>query len=214
MIRVAKAPIAPQSLSTTKAYDKEDVKQQLLIDHHEKCYLCERYLCTDFEIEHHKSKKHYPHLTQDWSNLYLTCRYCNGKKLENYDNTLHPATINIEDEIKHYIDFEEKQAEFTTTVNALPEHKETIELLTRIYNGTGKSRKIKEERLFEYTIGKINDFMQLVINYQEDSSVTNEMQIRDELQIDKEFLGFKYWILKSNPTLYPIFANDIVWNKP
>ena len=123
MIRVAKAQNVPKSLSTTKAYDGEDVKQQLLIDHHEKCYLCERYLCTDFEIEHHKSKKHYPHLTQDWSNLYLTCRYCNDKKQEKYDNTLHPATINIEDEIKHYIDFEKKQAEFTTTVNSFPEHK-------------------------------------------------------------------------------------------
>ncbi|MDE7165552.1 MAG: hypothetical protein K2O17_00795 [Bacteroidaceae bacterium] len=214
MIRVAKAPNVPQSLTTTQRYDGEDVKRQLFIDHSEKCYLCERHLCTDFEIEHHKSKTHYPHLTQDWNNLYLTCRYCNGKKLENFDNTLHPATINIEDDIIHSIDFRNKHAKFTAnSTNLSPKHQETIELLTRIYNGTGKSRKIKEERFFEYVIRKLNDFQQLIINYQKDSSSENESLIRKELQIDKECLGFKYWIIRNNATLYSMFAADMVWNK-
>lgn len=214
MIRVAKDPNAPQSLTTTKAYDGEDVKCQLFIDHFEKCYLCERHLCTDFEIEHHKSRTHYPNLIQDWNNLYLTCRYCNSKKLENFDNTLHPATVNIEDDIIHDIDFRNKQAKFTaTSANPRPEHQETIELLTRIHNGTGKSRKIKEERFFEYIISKINDFLLLVSNYLNDTTTENEDLIRRELQINCECLGFKYWIIKNNATLYPIFAADMVWNK-
>ena len=44
MIKVSKSKDTPQSLLKTKAYDGEDVKQQLLADHHEKCYLCERFL--------------------------------------------------------------------------------------------------------------------------------------------------------------------------
>ena len=79
MIRVKKCSVAPASLSRTKRYDGEDVKKQLLEDHHEKCYICERRLVTDFEIEHFKSQDNHPELKQEWSNLFLVCSYCNGK---------------------------------------------------------------------------------------------------------------------------------------
>lgn len=81
MIRVYKSSDSPNSLSTTKKYDGEDVKQQLEKDHHKKCYLCERELCTDFEIEHLKSQENYPELRQDWKNLLWSCSYCNNKKV-------------------------------------------------------------------------------------------------------------------------------------
>lgn len=55
MIRVKKSHNAPSSLNTTSRYDGEDVKQQLLADQNDKCYLCERKRDTDFEIEHHKT---------------------------------------------------------------------------------------------------------------------------------------------------------------
>lgn len=41
----------------------------------------------------------------------------------------------------------------------------------------------------------------------------NEQKVKDELQIDKEFLGFKYWIIRDNKFLYQIFHKDIIWNK-
>ena len=52
MIKIRKNQRVPQSLTTTKKYDGEDVKRQLLSDQDSKCYLCERLLGTDFEIEH------------------------------------------------------------------------------------------------------------------------------------------------------------------
>lgn len=52
MIRERKIGIIPSSLLTTSQYDGEDVKVQLLEDQHKKCYICERKLGTDFEIEH------------------------------------------------------------------------------------------------------------------------------------------------------------------
>ena len=37
--------------------------------------------------------------------------------------------------------------------------------------------------------------------------------VREELSIDKEMLGFKYWIIKKDEVLSQVFANDIIWNK-
>ena len=57
MIKERKNEKEPSSLLTTSQYDGEDVKAQLLEDQHGKCYICERKMGTDFEIEHFKSKK-------------------------------------------------------------------------------------------------------------------------------------------------------------
>ena len=37
--------------------------------------------------------------------------------------------------------------------------------------------------------------------------------MRNELAVDKEFLGFKYWIVKENGELERVFGKDVVWNK-
>ena len=60
MIRVAKSITVPESLTSRKTYDGEDVKKQLFADQHGKCYLCERKVTTDFQIEHLNSQENYP----------------------------------------------------------------------------------------------------------------------------------------------------------
>ena len=212
MIRVYKHPDAPSSLTTTKNYDGEDVKKQLLADQHDKCYLCERNRDTDFEIEHHKSEHNYPDLVQDWDNLYMGCGYCNRKKSDSYDNTLVPSGCNIEDEIEQSIDFANKKAVFSPRVDD-EQHNETTELLYRIYNGTKRVRTFKEERFFEQVLGIVNRFADLIKNYQKNPSLDNKKAISDELAIDKEMLGFKYWMVKKDDVLSQVFANDIIWNK-
>ena len=214
MIRVYKSPNAPQSLSTTKAYDGADVLQQLEGDHHKKCYLCERSLCTDFQIEHHQSQENHPELRQDWNNLFWSCGYCNGKKSMNFDNMLDPVVTNIEDEIMQELDFTKKQATFTA-IGQTDKHYKTCEFLSRIHNGTNKLkiRTKREENYFEYIFGVVSNFYRLVSQYLSDTSKVNEELVREELSIDKECLGFKYWIIKKHQQLSIIFANDIVWNK-
>lgn len=212
MIRVYKHPDAPSSLTTTKNYDGEDVKKQLLADQHDKCYLCERNRDTDFEIEHHKSEHNYPDLVQDWDNLYMGCGYCNRKKSDSFDNTLVPNGCNIEDDIEQSIDFANKKAVFSSKVDD-EQHNETIELLYRIYNGTKRVRTFKEERFFEQVLGIVNRFADLIKNYQENPSRDNKKAVSDELTIDKEMLGFKYWMVKKDNVLSQVFANDIIWNK-
>lgn len=212
MIRVYKDSNVPSSLTTTTAYDGEDVKKQLLADQHDKCYLCERNRDTDFEIEHHRSEHNYPKLRQNWDNLFMGCRYCNGKKSDSFDNTLNPKNVNIEEEIEQRIDFLNKQALFVSVVND-DQHNETISLLNRLYNGTNKTRKLKEERFIEQTIGNVNRFLGLIVEYKNNPIPENEKAIRDELSIEKECLGFKYWIIKDDSVLLQVFANDIIWNK-
>lgn len=212
MIRVRKSITAPLSLSSTQAYDGEDVKKHLLDDQSNKCYLCERKLETDFQIEHYKSQENYPEHVQDWENLFLGCSYCNGKKLAQFDNILNPVSINVEEEIRQIIDFESKKAVFTSK-NKDCAHAETIELLSRIHNGTKRVRNIKEEKFIVHVISVLNRFLGLVDKYLNHASVENEKQVRNELQTDKEMLGFKYWIIKDNPLLFSVFENDIKWNK-
>ena len=212
MIRVRKNPNTPLSLSTTKAYDGADVLQQLEDDHHKKCYLCERKLCTEFQVEHHKSEKNYPHLIQDWNNLFWACGYCNGKKGKRFDNLLDPTTTNIEDEIMQVMDFSQKQASFTSLVQT-DAHDATCEFLSRIHNGTNKLRTKREENFFESVMGIINSFYRVVCQYLNAPTEENQALVRESLQINEECLGFKYWIIKNHPKLSVTFANDIVWNK-
>lgn len=212
MIRVSKSSKPPRSLSETNAYDGKDVLQQLESDQYKKCYLCERRLCADFQVEHHKSKNRNPHLRQNWDNLFWACGYCNNKKGDLFDNTLHPTTVNIEAEIKQSIDFPNKRAEFTATATTAS-HEETITLLSRIHNGTKNVRTKREENFFEYIISVVNDFQRLVVDYLADPSDEKRSLIQKELEIDKECLGFKYWIIMSNSQLSATFKKDIVWNK-
>lgn len=213
MIRVKKNNTAPTSLSKAKSYDGEDVKKTLLEDHFRKCYLCERKLVTDFEIEHHKSIKHNPALKQDWNNLFLACKYCNGKKLHNYDNLIHPLS-NVEEAIVHCINFTEKQAEFTSVNKSTPSIDKTIQLLSAIFNGTSsRGRQLKEECFFEYCISKITHFQDLVVEYLFNRDNNIEIAIKEELAIDKELLGFKYWIIMKNSTLKHNFSSEIIWHK-
>lgn len=212
MIRVYKSLNTPASLTSTASYDGEDVKKQLLADQHDKCYICERYRDTDFEIEHHKSQKNHPELIQDWNNLFMGCRYCNRKKSNDYDDILNPKDCNIEDEIEQRIDFTSKKAIFDSHVNDT-EHSKTVELLNKVFNGSKRVRTIKEERFFEQAICIINRFSDLVYTYLKNPSPEMENAIKDELSIDKELLGFKYWMIHDNPSLNAVFANDMVWNR-
>ena len=212
MIRVFKSPNVPSSLTTTSRYDGEDVKKQLLSDQHDKCYLCERNRDTDFEIEHHKSEHNYPKLIQDWENLYMGCGYCNRKKSDSFDNTLLPKDVNIEDEIEQCMDLSNNKAVFALKVDD-EQHKETEKLLNRIYNGTRIGRNFKEKRFFQQALGVYNRFTDLIKAYQKNPNPENEKAIRNELSIDKELLGFKYWIIKKDEVLSQVFANDIIWNK-
>ena len=145
----------------------------------------------------------------------MSCGYCNDKKLALYDNILNPATNNIEDIIEQRLDTYSKEAEFRSENNST-EVKQTIKLLENIFNGKEHDpnfRSPHEEVFYDKVEMKINDFMRKVVNYRMNSSQSNENIVREELAIDKELLGFKYWIIRDEPALSAVFGGDILWNK-
>lgn len=212
MIRIYKCIDAPASLTETKAYDGEDVKRQLLHDQHGKCYICERIRDTDFEIEHFQSQENHEAFKQAWTNLLMACGYCNRKKLHHFDHLLNPLEVNIEEVIEQRLDYDQKKALFQSH-RADEASVETVRLLQRIFNGTYRMRTLKEERFFESAMSAMNRFLELVNAYLWNPNAANEKAVRDELAIDKEFLGLKYWIIQDNEALKQTFAKDIIWNK-
>lgn len=212
MIRIAKSNTVPESLLLTKSYDGEDVKRQLFADQHGKCYLCERMVTTDFQIEHLKSQENYPELKTEWTNLLLSCDYCNPKKGSRFGNILNPLDCNIEEIIEQAIDFKSKTVVFESDNNS-EQTMNTISLLNTIFNGISKLRKFKESKFYEEIEGILIRFVQKVTIYKLNPSPFAEDVVRQELGIDKELLGFKYWIIKSDAVLAKTFAKDIIWNK-
>jgi bacteriophage lambda ninG protein len=214
MIKVFKKPTPPESLTAQKRYDSEEVKQQLIADHQGKCYLCERTVTTDFQVEHLHSQEYFPEEKYAWHNLFLSCSYCNGKKSNLFDNILNPAQEPIESFIIQELDYLNKRAVFkSANVSLSTEVQQTLSLLERIFNGSHKMRKIKEERFFEDFLSKMNAFQKAINNFLVTDNKQTRLALQEELATDREFLGFKYWIIQSNPKLLCEFAKDIIWNK-
>lgn len=214
MIREYKHKSAPASLVAQIKYDGQDVLDQLFADQHDKCYLCEMKVKQFYQVEHLKSQEHFEELKFNWTNLLLSDGYCNGKKKENFDDILNPNQVNIEDVIEQRIDSINRTALFVSSDTSIPTQ-QTIKLLNRIFNGTysPKLRKKREEEFYKEVEQKFNAFNKIVLDYLTNPSLQTENAVREELAIDKELLGFKYWVIKDTPKLLAVFANDIIWNK-
>ena len=210
MIQLQKTTTAPASLTTKKRYDRKDVIDLLAKDHYYKCYICERKLTTDFQVEHLHSQEHYPDEKYNWDNLFFVCSYCNGKKSANFDGIVNPTKEAIEEKIVQTLNYD--KADFATddTSEAI---QQTIVLLNRIFNGKNAIRTLKEERFFEEFLSKMNNFEKAVNNYLSAPTPETKEVVRELLSIKQDFLGFKYWIIKNNPALFREFSNNIIWNK-
>ena len=121
-------------------------------------------------------------------------------------------TIDVEDVIQQELDFPNKKAKFTS-LTADTSVEKTIELLNVIYNGTKKCRKFREEQFIEEIISIVSSFCKMTSDYLDNPNEENKKAVIDDLSIDQKALGFKYWIIKSEPKLEKTFANYIVWNK-
>lgn len=86
-------------------------------------------------------------------------------------------------------------------------------LLGKIFNGTNRIRNKREQQFYDYAMSKITSFQKMVTDWLKENSKENEKVIIEELSIESEFLGFKYWIIKSNEILLKTFGRYINWNK-
>lgn len=213
MIRIVKSSLIPPSLLVDNCnhYDGQDVQEALVNDQHQKCYLCEQKTTKSFQIEHHKAKAIYPQLKYIWTNLFLSCPYCNGRKPNDFD-LIDPVHTNIEDIIAHRIDLLTRTAEIVGLRAGVQENF-TVSLLDKIFNGKDRLRDIKGEILFKDLEREIVFFLKILLDYETAGTPENKQKVIDSLLITKEFLAFKYWIIKDNPGLYDEFKDHMVWNK-
>ncbi|MDE5880717.1 MAG: HNH endonuclease [Muribaculaceae bacterium] len=213
MIRIFKHPVVPQSLVGQVSWNGNDVNSQLMSDQHCKCYLCERRLVTDFQVEHLKCRKNHSYLAYVWDNLFWSCDYCNKKKSDSFDNILNPTENDIENLIYQKFDFPKSFAEFRYEGPYSDKGETTIQLLSKIFNGSHRMRTIREQQIYDYAKSRITSFQEMVLSWMKNNSEAERSAIIEELDINSEFLGFKYWIIRSNSKLLYEFGNYIVWNK-
>lgn len=189
------------------------MQELLLANQHQKCYLCEQRTGKSFQIDHLRAQaaNRYPELKYTWTNLFLVCPFCNQRKSEGFD-VLDPTLHNIEDIIIQRIDYELNEVKFESTHADNPHIFQTIQLLGRLFNGKYKIRKPKEQILYKCLQWELVFFMSKLNDYKMNGGNDPKEIIISSLHISKEFLGFKFWIIKDSG-LYDEFKEYMVWNK-
>jgi len=214
MIRVYKQKEVPASLQKENCnkYDDQDVQEVLYDDQLSKCYLCEQDAGKSTQIEHlrPKAEGYFPELKYKWTNLFLACPYCNGRKPNSF-MLLDPLLHNIEDVIEQRLISGTKKLEFKSDLSG-KEVEDTIDLLEKLHNGKNGLRDRKAKAFYSDVELVVSAFLRLLNNYKENPTEENKELVNNSLKINKEFLGLKYWMIIDYG-----FANDfedeIVWHK-
>lgn len=212
MIRVRKSEFAPDELAT-KGYSDDAVRRAILNDQDDKCYICERKVPTDYEVEHIVSQANDKESVNEWSNLYISCGYCNGKKSNLFDDIRHPDTYNVEEVITHSVDFENERVAFVSESKD-PAVLQTVKMLERMFNGTNAPKRVlKETRFYNQFKQKYNYFQGVVHSYLSGRSEEMRPVIEALIDIKSEYLAFKFAVIMGNETLRRDFGDKVRWNK-
>ena len=212
MIRVRKRSDAPAELAV-QGYSSDAVKRVILEDQDDKCYICERKVTTDYQVEHLLSQSHDDAGVNEWENLYIACNYCNNKKKTSFDDIKRPNIYNVEDEIIHNVDLENERVTFTTTSDD-PGITQTVKLLDRMFNGTNAPKRVLiETRFYNQFKRSYNNFQGVVHDYLSGRKEEMRPVIEALIGLKSDYLAFKYGIIMGNDTLRRDFGEKVKWNK-
>lgn len=214
MIRVYKREQAPDSLETN-GYTDDGVKLALLEDQHDKCYICERKMKTDYQVEHLESRSGAPEKENKWSNLFASCNYCNDRKKHYYDDIPLPDSMDFEEVIHQHCDVINEKMNFSTESADLAVQKLII-LLGKIYNGKDqeKGRNLMEKRFWKMDVfPNYTGFLRRITTYKESPNTDNYNLVAEDLGIDAPLLGMKYNFIKNDSILYDKFKDLMKWNR-
>jgi len=120
--------------------------------------------------------------------------------------------MSIEDIIFQRIDYDLNEAKFESNLTDDPQVFQTIQLLDRLFNGKYKIRKSNEQILYKSLQWELVFFMSKLNDYKMYGGNDPKDIIISSLHISKEFLGFKYWIIKDSG-MYDEFKDFMIWNK-
>ncbi|MFA6143351.1 MAG: hypothetical protein WCW84_10915 [Sulfurimonas sp.] len=195
-------------------YSSSLVQESLKKDFFKKCYICEE-VTRHFEVDHFYPKSHYPHLLNEYKNLFYCCQKCNKIKPKvintHSDNEiLNCCDVDPSEYIKLKLNISECKVEVSQIkMNDTLEHqiKETIALLNRVYNGENSQSTSCEDLKEEIKI-KLVEFGQKLDKYQK-TKLKNAISeaIREELSLTASYTTFKRWIIRDNLALNETFGN-------
>jgi hypothetical protein len=226
MINFVKSQPAPECLEKQKknktgTYNCDGVKEQLVKDFFDKCYICEEKDISKKVVEHfqsHRSGKD-RNLMFDWNNLYLACGHCNEVKGARFDYILN--CTNSEHKILDWIEYKIETVPFAEVEIISKKDddelvRKTVELLIGVYNGTNMSNKFNSNSIRKKLILEIKKFQQLLDDYfyksglEEDDKVKLRMEIKRNIHPETPFTAFKIWILKRTPEIEKEFADFLI----
>ncbi len=169
---------------------------RLWSDQKGRCYICERFLNTDYQIDHLLCLKKYPELMKKWRNLFLACSYCNNRKSSGFIPLLRPDECDVEEEISQRWLPMENHFEIQRRKDT-EAHRQTERLLDKIYNGsTGKS-DFRAARFRDDIVMRMNRFCRHLLRaFQLGDKESRETVYRD-LCPDAEMLTLKHALLRD-----------------
>jgi hypothetical protein len=221
MINITKSQPAPLSLAIEKLkksgkYNSGDVLNRLVVDFHNKCYICEEKGPSSINVEHFVSHKGNVDLMFDWNNLFFACSHCNNTKLAKYNNLIDctdslQIVVNL---LKFEINpFPKEKVRISPLIND-EKIVLTSQLLLEVYNGTTDTKVLEGLNVRDKLIKEIDLFSKFLHEYFEDGISAEDKldlksKIRRRLSPESAFTAFKIWIIKNNEYLLAEFGEFI-----
>lgn len=177
------------------------IGQSIFSDQHGKCYICGRRLCTDVTVDHLRPLSRFSSRALLWSNLYLSCSYCNYRKGSAFDKILDPALSEIARLIRQEVDIPRDRFIFTPSDSSDPAQVQTASLLDDIFNGHLRSVSYIRLNMHRYAIHALIEFQTLCRSWLRSGDPLLRARIEAEISPKAEFLALKYWYMTSVPDL-------------
>lgn len=222
MIYFEKRESAPQSLALEKAkgtdnYRGSDVLKALSEDFKNKCYLCETKCPVSINIEHFEEHRGDRDKMFDWKNLFYACAHCNQTKNDNSRKTSsNILNCTSKDHLVDYwieyrlaaketfdkLQIEIKRNDLVPPTKCETEINNTVQLLDKIYNGTGTPIKNQEAYNLALQVNKeMTDFAILLEGYcfadSQSSKDSAKNKIAESLNENMPYIAFKKWKIRD-----------------
>jgi len=119
MINIKKSA-APASVD----WKNIEIRNQIKTDFFEICYVCERHVPIDYEIDHFCPQLYFKERENDWGNLYYICQKCNKIKPKDANSTTETQILDcchddVESIIQLFYDETTKRIEIPINTNYL-----------------------------------------------------------------------------------------------
>ncbi len=169
MINVTKSPKPTFAINYHEQQTRDLIKDDFL----EMCYLCERYVNIDYEIDHFYPQKHFPKKENDWDNLFYICQKCNKIRPKSINSNkknevLNCCVKNESDLIELKIDESTRCVSITSNnfnLQLSDKVSNTIGLLENIYNNKQNSNSDFSLELRIEILKQLASFVDIIEEY-------------------------------------------------